>query len=97
MAQDRLINVMEVSFLVGSSVQTITSWYKWKESNPDHELAKLLPNYERIGNKNTRYWKQSDVWALIEFKNSIPKGRAGIMGVVTQKYVKKEKKENGKT
>ena len=94
MADEKLLNVSEVSFLVGSSVQTISSWYRWKDLNPDAELAKLLPTYTRIGNKNTRYWKQSDVWALIEFKKSIPQGRSGIMGAVTQKYVKKHNKEN---
>ena len=91
MTPDGYITVVEVSFLVGSSVQTITSWYKWKELNPQHKLAELLPDYVRKGNKNTRYWKQADVWKLVEFKNSIPQGRAGIMGEVTQKYVKKEK------
>lgn len=90
MSEEKLLNVTEVSFIVGSSVQTISSWYRWRDLNPDHQLAKLLPDYVRIGNKNTRYWKQSDVWALLEFKKSIPQGRRGIMGIVTQKYVKKK-------
>ena len=97
MTTDGYITVMEVSFLIGSSVQTITSWYKWKEQNPQHKLAELLPDYVRKGKKNTRYWRQSDVWKLVDFKNSIPQGRAGIMGSVTQKYVKKEKKDVRKT
>ena len=83
-----LINVQALSFLVGSSIQTISSWYRWKSLNPDHELAELLPDFIRIGNKNTRYWKRSDVYKIIEFKNSIPQGRKGIMGQVTQKYCK---------
>lgn len=88
------LNITEVSMLVGSSIQTISSWYKWRASNPDHPLAKKLPDYSRIGNKNTRYWQESDIGRLIEFKTSIPQGRNGIMGTVTQKYVKKGNKKH---
>ena len=87
--QNELINIQTLSFLVGSSIQTISSWYRWKKENPEHELAKLLPEYTKIGNRNTRYWHKDDVWKLIEFKSSIPQGRNGVMGSVTQKYVKK--------
>lgn len=86
----RLLNVQELSMLIGSSIQTIGSWYRWKELHPDHELAKLIPDYTRIGNRRTRYWKQDDVWKLLEFKQKLPQGRNGIMGEVTQKYVKKK-------
>ena len=86
-----LINANALAFLVGSSVQTISAWYRWKSLNPEHELAQLLPDYVRIGNKNTRYWNRQDVWMLIKFKQSIPQGRNGIMGQVTQKYCKNSK------
>jgi hypothetical protein len=89
---DKLLNVSEVSMYVGSSIQTISSWYRWKDLNPDHELAKIIPEYTRIGNRRTRYWKMEDVWKLVEFKKNIPQGRNGIMGAVTQKYVKKKEK-----
>lgn len=85
-----LLNVQEVAVYIGSSVQTIGSWYKWKEENPNHELAKMLPNYKRIGNRNTRYWERDDLDKLIQFKCSLPQGRNGIMGSVTQKYVRKK-------
>lgn len=87
---ERLLNVQEVALLIGSSIQTISSWYRWKELHKEHELAKLIPDYRRIGNRNTRYWVQEDVWKLLEFKKSIKFGRNGIMGDVTQKYVKKK-------
>lgn len=87
---DKLLNVSEVSMYVGSSIQTISSWYRWKDLNPEHELAKIIPEYTRIGNRRTRYWTMDDVWKLVEFKKSIPQGRNGIMGAVTQKYVKKK-------
>ena len=93
----RLLNVQELSMLIGSSIQTIGSWYRWKELHPEHELAKLIPDYTRIGNRKTRYWSQDDVWKLLEFKQKIPQGRNGIMGEVTQKYAKKKKEDNDGT
>jgi len=91
---DRLLNATEVAVIIGSSVPTITSWYKWKAVEPDHELAKLLPDYIQTNPRQTRYWKESDIWKLIEFKSRIPQGRNGILGSVTQKYVKKNKEMN---
>ena len=89
---DKLIKAPELAMLIDSSVQTISSWYRWKKLYPDHELAKLLPDYVRSGNKHIRYWRRSDVGKFLEFKLRIPKGRNGIMGEVTQKYVAKNKK-----
>lgn len=91
--RQNLLNVQELSMLIGSSIQTIGSWYRWKALNPEHELANLIPDFIRIGNRNTRYWNRSDVWKLLEFKQRIPQGRNGVMGAVTQKYVKKKPKE----
>lgn len=90
MAEEKLLNLNEVALLVGVSVQTINSWYRWKNLYPDHEYAKLIPEFIRKGNRNTRYWKQSDVWKLTEFRASIPQGCKGVMGAVTQRYVKKK-------
>lgn len=94
--EETLLKAIEVAFLVGTSVQTLTSWYRWKELHPDHERAALLPDYIRQGNKNTRYWRQSDLWKLTEFKASIPQGRYGLMGDVTQKYCKTNYRNRGK-
>lgn len=91
--KERLINAMEVSLLVGCTVPTLNSWYKWKQLEPEQELTKLLPDFIRIGNKKTRYWKESDVYKIIEFRTKLPQGRNGLMGKVTQKYVKKEKSD----
>lgn len=89
MGDEKLLNVTEVAVCVGASIQTISSWYKWKSLHPEHEMAKLLPDYTQVGNKRTRYWKPSDVLGLRKFKESIVQGRNGLMGDVTQKYVKK--------
>lgn len=88
---DRILTVEEVAVMVGSSVPTISSWYRWKVMNPENALAQLLPDFFRVGPHRARRWYESDVARLIEFKNAIPQGRNGIMGSVTQKYVKKNK------
>ena len=89
---DRRIRIEELAFFVGSSAQTINNWYRWKKLNPNHELAKLLPDFEQDGDRQIRYWKQSDVNSVIEFKRTIPRGKNGILGEITQKY--KHKEEN---
>lgn len=90
MEEVKKLRIEEVAMLIGSSVQSINTWYRFKKWNPDNEACKLLPEFEQSGSRQTRYWNSNDVWKLIEFKNSIPHGRNGIMGSVTQKYCKKE-------
>lgn len=88
---DSVVRVEELAVIIGSSVPTISSWYRWKRQNPEHEMAKVLPDFFRFGPHRTRYWHESDIPALLQFKNSLPQGRNGIMGSITQKYVKKNK------
>lgn len=90
--QERLLNVTEVSLLIGSSCNSINNWYRFKRLNPDNEYAKILPDYIQSGNHQTRMWKQSDIGKLIEFKSKIPKGRNGVLGSVTQKWNKNSSK-----
>lgn len=85
-----LLRVEQVALAVDVSIQTINIWYRWKRQNPDSEYAKMLPDFIQNGERQTRYWNKADIWRLIEFKNSIPQGRNGILGSVTQKYVKKK-------
>ena len=85
--EERMIKATELAYRVGASVQTITTWYKFKEENPDNEYSHMLPDYVRLGARNTRYWRESDIGKLIEFRKSIPQGRNGVLGSVTQKYV----------
>ena len=86
-----LITVEELARLVGCSVQTIGSYYKFKRENPNNELAKMLPDYVRIGGKHTRYWKVEDAEKIKEFRSKLPQGRNGALGSVTQRYVKNGK------
>lgn len=89
---EQLLKIEEVALLTGVSAHTIEIWYRWKRQNLDHEYAKMLPNYIQKGARQTRYWKKSDIWSLVEFKNTIPRGRNGILGEITQKHHRK--KEN---
>lgn len=86
---EKLLRIEEVALLVGASTQTINNWYRWKKKNPEHQLAKLLPDYIQEGNRQMRFWKNSDIWSIVEFKNNIPHGRNGILGDITQRRPKK--------
>lgn len=92
----RLLNINEVCVLVGCSTYTIDNWYRFKRLNPENELAQLLPEVYQKGDRQCRQWNADDVWKLIEFKTKRPTGKTGVMGSVTQKYVKKEKKNGQK-
>jgi predicted DNA-binding transcriptional regulator AlpA len=93
MTKVRLLNAQEVAVTVGISVPTLNSWYKWRKLEPEHKMAELLPDYVQEGGRQTRYWKDTDIWKLIKFRQELPKGRNGILGKVTQQYVKKTKED----
>ena len=84
------LRIEAVALFVSVSVQTLNNWYRWKRLHADHELAKLLPDYQQEGSRRIRYWNSSDMWKIIEFKNAIPHGRLGILGDVTQKQFKRK-------
>ena len=88
--ENNLLKIEEVAVTLGCSCKTINNWYAFKKLKPNDEYAKILPEYIQEGKRQTRYWKSSDIWKLIEFQNSIPQGRNGVLGCVTQKYYKKE-------
>ena len=92
--EERLLKLEEVAILIGSSGKSINNWYWFKRENPDNEYAQMLPDFIQNGERQTRYWRESDIWKLIEFKNAIPQGRNGIMGSITQRYYKNKKEEN---
>lgn len=92
MKKEKKLNINELSLAINVSLNTINYWYRFKKHFPEEELSKELPDFEQEGEKATRYWKQSDVWKLIEFKKKVPHGRNGVMGAITQKYVNKTTK-----
>ena len=90
---ERLLKIEEVAILIGSSSKSINNWYWYKREHPESDIVRLLPDYIQEGSRQTRYWKESDIWRLLEFKQAIPHGRNGLMGDVTQKYYRKNKQE----
>lgn len=91
MEKERLLSATEVCVLLDCSIYSLNNWYTFKRENPDSEYAKLLPDFinKEAGTRRKRYWKYSDIPNLIAFKATIPHGRNGVLGSVTQKYKKK--------
>ena len=88
---EKLCKIEEVAVEIGRSIFTINNWYRLKRENPDNKYAKLLPDYYQFeGDRQTRYWKKSDIPKLIDYRDMIPKGNSGIMGSVTQRYYKRK-------
>jgi hypothetical protein len=86
----RKLNATEVAVLVGCSIPTLNYWYAFKRQNPENEFAKMLPDFIQSSARQTRYWNEEDIFKIVKFKNSLPKGCNGVLGSVTQKYVKKK-------
>lgn len=89
------LTAQQVVIMLGISENTLNFWYRFKREHPENEIAQLLPEYTKESEKSKRYWKRSDLDKLIKFQKSLPKGRNGIMGGITQRY-KKEEPKNGK-
>lgn len=83
-----------VAIQLGCSTQTINAWYRWKKLHPEHEFAKLLPEPKKRYAHDKRLWSELDIEMLREFQKTIPHGRNGILGDVTQKSLRRKK--NGK-
>lgn len=92
--EKKLLRAEEVALLVGCSVPTLNHWYRFKKENPNHEMSKLLPEFVQSDTRQQRYWTEDSVYKLIEFRSKLPHGRAGILGSVTQRYVKKKGSKN---
>ena len=90
---EQLLRIEEVALLVGCSTQTLNNWYRWKKIHLEHPLASKLPDYIQNGPRQTRYWRKSDIWSIVEFKNLLPHGRSGILGDVTQIHTRLNKEK----
>ena len=77
-----LLNATQTAAKVGISINTLNTWYRFKVMYPNNKYSKILPNYSQKGERQTRYWKESDIQKLIEFQKTIPKGRSGILSAV---------------
>lgn len=89
----RELDTQEVLSILGISWNTLSNWYRFKNEYPDDPLAKLLPEFRKDKNSKgqKRYWKETDIKKLKEFKEKRSLGRNGQMSKTIQKYYKKEK------
>ena len=96
--EEKRITIAEMAVLLDCSVHTIDNWYAWRKKHPEHPMAAMLPDFEKLGKTGARTWKQSDVWKVDAFRKALPKGRKGILGDVTQPSFRKkmEKKRKAK-
>ena len=69
------------------SARTLDGWYKYYQSDLEKpENMPKLPEYTQTRPRGPRYWKQSDIPALLAFKEWIPKGRGGVMGRINERF-----------
>lgn len=91
--KEEMVTATEVCVMVGISIYTLNTWYKFKKLHPKHELSKLLPKPVQANSRAPRLWKRSDVEGIMEFKSRRPKGRNGVMGDLQPKC---RRAKNGK-
>lgn len=98
MKNERLLKATEVAFLIGIAPKTLEVWYMFKRKHPENEYAKMLPDYQQERQRGIRFWKESDIEKIVEFKNSKPKGKNGLFGDITHmnEYRIKREAKNGK-
>lgn len=86
------ISANYICYKLDISLNTLNTWYKWQklEGSPN---APRLPKYYQKNAKSKRYWEKDSLVRLEQFKNWVPKGRAGVMGNFTQKYKRRIKNE----
>lgn len=79
---NQLLSSTQVSQFLNTRVDTIFTWYKWYNDPEVEKPANTppLPPYLQAHPRAPRYWKIEDLAALQDFKNWVPKGRAGLMG-----------------
>ncbi len=88
--------IEEVAVALDISTGTLNRWYKFKRSNPKHELSRQLPDPQKIQTLRgwARVWNKEDINTLKNFRDSVTKGRDGLMGKYDGKGTKNAKKEN---
>lgn len=67
-----------VCALLEISDRTLINWYAFKSKYPDSEYAQLIPQPAQFEKRGTRYWTESDIVTLQQFKQIVPKGRLGL-------------------
>lgn len=76
---ENFITIGKVAKMVGRGTSTIKNWYEWAEK---HDRLDDLPEVKTdFDAKGTRYFKESEIQKLIEFRDSV---RYGMMADVNR-------------
>lgn len=68
---EEYLKIGEVAELIDRSPLTIKNWYEWAEQN---DCLYLLPDMERVGVRQIRYYKRDQITKLLDFRDSIKYG-----------------------
>lgn len=95
-APEKLIGIDEIYMKTGIHPNTINTWYRWYDNDSIEKPSCVphLPVYQQFEKRGKRFWREDDIKFILEFKKWVPKGRAGLMGNVSQ--TRKCKKERCK-
>lgn len=70
------LSIGETAKLVDRSAQTIKNWFKWCSAQGVEPNQVGLPEYRRdLDGKGTYHFKEEDIPALIDFRDSISYGQ----------------------
>jgi hypothetical protein len=85
--KNEMLSASRVCRELDISSHTLDSWYKYYNSDePKREDMPTLPKYIQTRPRGPRYWNLSDIPALQAFKEWVPRGRAGVMGRINERY-----------
>lgn len=72
----KYLSIGEVSTAVGRGAVTIIRWVNWYSGLSEAEKANLpkLPQPIRVGSKQIRFFKESDIQSLIAFRDKMSYG-----------------------
>lgn len=92
------ITVTKVTNALDISVRTLDNWYRYYNDPTAEKPDDMpeLPAYEQSSLKGIRYWDEEDLPKIKEFKEWVPRGRAGLMGRTNERYWSKEHRKNKK-
>jgi hypothetical protein len=69
---ERYLKLGEVAKLLERSTQTIILWYKYQDDKG--EDVGLPPVRTDLDKRGSRYWKEEDIAALVDFRDGITRG-----------------------
>jgi hypothetical protein len=96
--EEKMLSATKVIQQINVSARTLDGWYKYvqDETLEKPENMPKLPEYVQSRPRGPRYWKESDIPALLAFKDWIPKGRNGVMGRINERFWGERYRKNDK-